>query len=480
MELIPVNEESNIELIPGTRIHLVGIGGFGRSAIARVLLGRGFRVSGSDQQLNDITAGLEEIGAEIHEGHAAKNIAGADLILISSAIPGGNPEVTEARKQGIPVVKRSVFLESLLRGKKTIAVAGTHGKTTTTSLIAKIILDAGLDPSIIVGGILPEIGGNGRAGSGDYFLIEADEYDHMFLGLAPYVSVVTNIDFDHPDMFPSRTIYQNVFKEYVRKHKEGSLIVVNSDDDAAQELVVNNAAAGVKIETYGLESGYWRALELRPNQLGGTDFVVQKNGLDLGLARLRIPGKHNVLNALGAIAVGSSLGLDIHMIHRSLGQFGGVNRRFELKGEVGSVTVIDDYAHHPAEIRATLRAAREQFPGRLIWAVWQPHTYSRVKHLMADFETCFADADQVVTLDVYKSRETNKKQISGEEISSAVKHPNISYQETIESAAKFILDTVVPGDLLITLTAGDGNIVGDMVLDGLRHRQLNNSGKPNK
>ena len=473
MENIAVNEESKIELRPGTHIHLVGIGGFGISAIASVLRGQGYRVSGSDLQLNDITAALEEDGVEINKGHSAENIAEADILLISSAIPDDNLEVSAARKRGIPIVKRSDFLEVLLRGTKTIAVAGTHGKTTTTGLIAKIMLEAGLEPSIIVGGIVPEIGGNGRAGSGDYFLIEADEYDNMFLGLDPHVSVVTNIDFDHPDMFPSREVYQLAFEKYVRRHRAGSLIVVNTDDNVAHDLVVNSIGPGVKIETYGFETGNWRALELRPNQIGGTDFVVQKDGLDLGVARLRIPGSHNVLNALGAIAVGSSLGLDVHKMHKFLGQFGGVNRRFEIKGEVGSVTVIDDYAHHPAEIRVTLRAAREQFPGRAIWAIWQPHTYSRIKHLMTEFESCFEDADHVVALDVFKSRETSNQEIGGEEISSKLKHPNISYQETIEAAAEFVLDRVVPGDVLITLTAGDGYMVGDKVLEGLRRRLLN-------
>ena len=398
MEHILVNEETKIELESGTHIHLVGIGGFGISAIARVLIGLGYRVSGSDQQLNDITAALEQKGVEIHKGHKAENITGADILLISSAIPDDNPEVLMAIKQEIPVVKRSEFLEVLTRETKTIAVAGTHGKTTTTSIIAKIMMEADLDPSIIVGGILPDIGGNGRAGSSGYFLIEADEYDYMFLGLDPTVSVVTNIDFDHPDIFPSREVYQQAFRMFVRRHQEGSVIVVNSDDEIAEELVLNSVGSGVKIETYGLRRGYWQALELRANQIGGTDFVVQKDGIDLGVARLRIPGNHNVQNALAAIAVATSLGLDIHAIHQSLGHFGGVNRRFEIKGEVGSVTVIDDYAHHPTEIKATLSAAQERFTGRAIWAIWQPHTYSRTKLFFNDF------IDHVVALDVFKSR----------------------------------------------------------------------------
>jgi UDP-N-acetylmuramate--alanine ligase len=473
MEKSSVIHETKIVLEPGTHVHLVGIGGFGMSAIARVLVGQGYRVSGSDRQPNEITAGLQELGVVIHEGHSAENIMGADIVLISSAIPDDNPEIVFAKKQGLPVVKRYDFLSALTAGTRTIAIAGTHGKTTTTSIIAKIMLEADMDPSIIVGGILPDIGGNGRAGSGGYFLIEADEYDHMFLGLNPSISAVTNIEFDHPDIFPTKESYQRAFQEYVFRHKKGSLIVVNADDQIAQELVSINAGPGVRIETYGLKSGYWRGLEVRPNQVGGSDFVVQKDGIDLGVARLRIPGSHNVQNALAAIAVTSSLGLDLHEIHQALSYFGGVNRRFEIKGEVGSVMVIDDYAHHPTEIRATLKAARERFPGRAIWAIWQPHTYSRIKYLLSEFETCFAEADHVVALDVFKSRERNDLNVRGEEIASAISHPNISYQESIDSAAEFILDRVIPGDVLITLTAGDGNIVGVKVLEGLRRRLLN-------
>lgn len=463
-------------LTPGMNIHLVGIGGFGLSAIARVLLGKGYRVSGSDQQANELTAELAAAGATIYQDHKAEQVAGADVVLISSAIPAENPEVVAAREAGIPLVKRADFLGALMAGTHGIAVAGSHGKTTTTGMLAQILIKAGFDPSVIVGGVLPSLGTNGRAGQGEYFVIEADEYDHMFLGLRPQTAVVTSVEHDHPDLFPTADIYRQAFQDFISLLPSGGRLVVCSDDEGVSTLIRETELSGVSVLTYGLGTADWQALDLRVNQLGGIDFLVQKGPEMVGLARLRIPGEHNVRNALAAIAVCSELGVDFSVIRKELAEFGGIGRRFQMVGEVGDVTIVDDYAHHPTEIQATLAAARQRFPGRRIWAVWQPHTFSRTRLLLPEFATSFADADRVVLLDIYGSRETNNLGLDADAVLEAIKHPGAHHAGGMEDATTYILDRVRPGDVVLTLTAGDGNLVGQWVLEQLEKRVRNGIG----
>jgi UDP-N-acetylmuramate--alanine ligase len=457
-------------------IHLVGIGGFGLSAIAQVLLGKGYQVSGSDQKANQLSAELKKAGATIYVGHKAEQVKGADIVLISSAIPESNPELIAAREAGIPLVKRANFLGALMAGTHGIAVAGTHGKTTTTGMIAQILVTAGFDPSVIVGGILPALGTNGRAGQGEYFVVEADEYDHMFLGLRPQTAVVTNLEHGHPDLFPTADAYRQAFQDFISLLPPAGKLVVCADDAGVSELAQNTKLPGVQVMTYGLGKADWQAVDLRVNQSGGTDFLAQK-GIDIvGLARLRIPGEHNVRNALAAISVTSELGVDFSVIRQVLAEF-GVGRRFQVVGEVGDVTVVDDYAHHPTEIQATLAAARQRFPGRRIWAVWQPHTFSRTRLLLPEFATSFADADRVVLLDIYGSRETDNLGIDAQTILKAIKHPGAHYAGGMEEAAAYIMDRVRPSDVVLTLTAGDGNLVGQWVLERLEKRVQNGTGK---
>jgi UDP-N-acetylmuramate--alanine ligase len=457
-------------------IHLVGIGGFGLSAIARVLLGKGYRVSGSDQQANDLSAELAAAGAVIYEGHKGNQVAGADVVLISSAIPMENPEVVAAHEAGIPVLKRSDFLGALMAGTHGIAVAGSHGKTTTTGMLAQILVAAGLDPSVIVGGVLPAIDSNGRAGQGDYFVIEADEYDRMFLGLRPQTAVVTNLEHDHPDIYPTAASYRQAFQDFVSLLPPGGKLVVCTDDIGVTKLAHETTPPGVSVVTYGLETADWQALDLRVNQLGGSDFLVQNGSNIVGLARLRIPGEHNVRNALAAIAVSSELGVDFGVIRETLAEFGGIGRRFQMLGEIGDVTVVDDYAHHPTEIQATLAAARQRFPGRRIWAVWQPHTFSRTKLLLSEFSTSFANADRVVLLDIYRSRETDNLGLDGQAVLKAIKHPDAYHAAGMEEATGYILDRIRPSDVVLTLTAGDGNLVGQWLLERLEKRVQNGIG----
>ncbi len=468
---------ADFELMDGMHLHLVGVGGSGISAIANVLLDRGYTVSGSDLQENEIVESLRDRGAAVKVGHASKNVVGADALIVSSAIPEGNPELSAARDAGIPVLKRSDFLRYLMAGQIGIAVAGTHGKTTTTAMIAQILIETGQDPSIILGGTLPIVGGSGRSGSGDYFVIEADEYDYMFLGLRPDIAVITNIEHDHPDIFPTLADYLDAFCEFAALIPQHGKLIVNGEDSGIAEMLKETKLPGVAIITFGLVDDalpdadiQLKAIDCRPNQSGGTDFVVIDGEKTIGLVRLRVPGLHNVRNALAAVAVALELKLDFGKVCRALADFGGVGRRFQVLGEVGGVTIIDDYAHHPTEIQATLAAARQRYGERRLWAIWQPHTYSRTRLLLPKFATCFADADRVIVLDIFRSRETDTLGMNAAEFASGVEHPSVQYIGRNDKAIEYLLERIRPGDVVLTLGAGDSNEVGEGLVDRLKVR----------
>ncbi|MDH7485467.1 MAG: UDP-N-acetylmuramate--L-alanine ligase [Anaerolineae bacterium] len=452
-------------------IHLVGIGGAGLSAIAKVLLERGYTVSGSDLAPGPITAPLSALGATIYAGHAAAQVAGADFVLVSSAVPADNPEVVEARRRSIPVLRRPQFLGWLTAEHTTIAVAGTHGKTTTTAMIAWLLSRAGQDPSYIIGGVLPELGSNAHAGSGLYFVIEADEYDRTFLGLRPYVAVITTVEWDHVDCYPTPGDCRAAFEEFAARLPDDGLLVVCADDMIARELGELRGAQGKPVVLYGLdERGDWQATEVRANARGGNDFAVWQGGRRLGTASLRIPGRHNVANALAALAVADHLGIPFDVAAEALAVFAGAERRFEHKGESHGIIVIDDYAHHPTEIRATLAAARQRYPGREIWAVFQPHTYSRTGALLEEFAASFADADHVIVTDIYAARERDTLGISAVQVVERMVHPDARHIGGLRETADFLLRRLQPGDVLITLGAGDGYRIGQWVLAGLEER----------
>jgi UDP-N-acetylmuramate--alanine ligase len=439
-------------LRPQQHIHLVGIGGAGLSAIARILLGQGYVVSGSDRSLNPATTALAQDGATIFSGHAAANVAGADALIISSAVPPDHVEIAAAREAGIPVYKRSDIMADLMVGKQVIAVAGTAGKTTTSAMIAHILIEAGKDPSYIIGGVLSTTGQNAAVGTGDAFVVEADEYDNMFLGLRPNIAVVTNVEWDHPDFFPTPEAMQRSFEKFVDLLPENGVLVVGTDDAGGFRLLMYAGAHSILAFPYGTEDrdtpeeeqayqSYWMMQHHPPERL-----------------RLQVPGTHNVRNALGALLAAKLVGVTEEQAIAALSTFKGTGRRFELKGEVDGIAVIDDYAHHPAKIRATLQAARSRYPERAIWAVWQPHTYSRTQALWTDFTTAFSDADQVLITDIYAAREQPIPGVNAADLAAQI--PNARFTPTFAEAVD-VLDTDVKAPAaVIVMSAGDAPQIG--------------------
>ncbi len=447
------------------RVHLVGIGGSGLSAIARVLHERGETVSGSDQAANALTESLVRDGIPVAIGHRAENFAGADLLLVSSAVGEDNPEVAAAHLAGVPVLRREEFLGDLTTGLHTIAVAGTHGKTTTTALIAWILYCAGRQPGYVLGGVSPDLGSNGAAGAGSLFVIEADEYDRAFLGLHPAIGVVTNVDYDHPDLFPTIADYRSAFEAFAGLVEEK--LIVCGEDPAAAAL----AHHGVARETYGWSPERdWHAADIQANSAGGSDFLAFHRETSLGLIRTRLPGRHNVLNVLGALAAVDSFEIPLGEIREALTRFQGVERRFTILGEAAGVAVVDDYAHHPTEIRATLEAVRLRWPGRQVWAVFQPHTFSRTRALAADFASAFGAADHVVVTGIFASRERPEAGINAAWLVAKIVHEDVRRAESLEEAAAMVIDRIQPPAVVVTLSAGDANRVGQMVLEHFRGR----------
>jgi UDP-N-acetylmuramate--alanine ligase len=455
-----------------TRIHLIGIGGTGLSAIARVLLEMGHTVSGSDRAESSFTRDLQSAGATIHIGHSAGNVANVDLVVRSSAIPDDNPEVAAARASRIPVVKRADFLGSLMDGKTGITIAGTHGKTTTTAMLAWLMTALEQDPTFIVGGVLANLGVNARAGKGDAFIIEADEYDRMFLGLKPTIEVVTNIEHDHPDCYPTLADLQAAFMEFVQHLPINGKLIACADDLGAYALLKKAEKMGKTVLAYGLAptSSDGRELEtytsiLSVNGKGGFTFSASVLGKP-AIVKLQVPGKHNILNALAALTVTQLLGLPLADAAQILGQFTGTGRRFEVRGEANGVVIIDDYAHHPTEIQATLAAARSRYPRCPLWVVWQPHTYSRTQTLLEDFANSFGDADEVIVTEVYPAREP-KQDFSSKKVVEAMPRP-AHFIAGLPEVSNYLITHLRPGDVLLVLSAGDADQVSTDVLAHLK------------
>jgi len=454
------------------RYHFVGIGGSGLSAIARVLLERGELVSGSDMAESTFLDGLRELGAQVTVGHAAENIRGADEVIVSSAVKEDNVEVAAARRAGLPVYKRSEFFGPLTQGKRTVAVSGTHGKTTTTGMISHLLVRQGLDPSFIAGGALTDFGGsNARAGKGDYFVIEADEYDRAFLGLSPWIAVLTNVEHDHPDCYPTIEDLQQAFAEFLDRVQPGGSVVVCADSPGAIRAVddfkIRHPRAAVYTYAVDMEAD-WQATQIQANTEGGSDFLAVRGGGVMGRVRIRLPGMHNVCNSLAALCAADLCGIPFSHAAKFLAQYHGAERRFEIMGEACGITVVDDYAHHPSEIRATLSAARQRYPESRIWAVWQPHTYSRTRVLEKEFVQAFGEATKVVVLPVYRAREPMDAAFPIEEVVRAMTNTEAVYIPGLMEAVPYLTRELRCGDVLVMLSAGDANRVGEEVLRRMR------------
>ena len=453
------------------RIHLVGIGGIGMSGIAEVLLTLGYSVSGSDTKPSTITERLQDLGAVVYEGHKASNVEGGHVVVISSAVKADNPEVVEAHKRKIPVIPRAEMLAELMRLKYGIAVGGAHGKTTTTSMVASVLTAAHLDPTFVIGGKVNQSGTTARLGRGEYFVVEADESDRSFLLFAPVVAVVTTIDREHLDQYTSLEDIQNAFVDFVNRVPFYGAAILCLDEPNVQAII---PSVKRPILTYGISSQ--ADLVISDIRLEGlaSEFRLTYKGEDLGPFRLsHPPGIHNVRNAAAAAAVALYLSVPSDLIREGLAKFGGVSRRFDIKGAVNDITVIDDYGHHPAEIRATLEAARGCKFNRLL-ILFQPHRYSRTQHLWEDFRSAFNQADILVLTDIYAASESPIPGVTSEALAVAIReagHKNVHYRRSMRDSIEFLLKNAKPGDAILTVGAGNVSRASNelMVLLGTEH-----------
>ena len=458
------------------RIHFVGIGGIGMSCIAEVLLNLGYKVSGSDLKNSAVTQRLTSLGASIFEGHRAENITDAEVVVTSSAIASENPEVTEAHKLHIPVIQRAEMLAELMRLKYGIAIAGMHGKTTTTSMVAAVLAAGGLDPTVVVGGRVGAIGSNARLGKSQYLVAEADESDRSFLRLSPILAVVTNIDREHMDCYRNMRDVTRAFLDFVDRVPFYGMVVACNDDPRLRRLLPQIRRRTL---TYGMRRGsdfriqpgvpLFDSAEGRPI----SPFHVIYHGQSLGEFSLHVPGAHNVLNATAAIAVGIGLDIPTDQIRAALEHFRGVDRRFQLRGKAAGVSVIDDYGHHPTEIRATLAAAR-QCGFRKIHVVFQPHRYTRTRDLMEEFATAFDDADSLFVLDIYAASELPIEGITGEALTRRIGETAgrpARYAKSFADAVTSVAAVAQEGDMILTLGAGSVSQLGPLILETLRASQ---------
>ena len=448
------------------RVHFVGVGGAGMSGIARILLARGFPVSGTDAKDSVTLAALRALGADVRVGHSAAAVEGADTVVVSTAIRSDNPELVAARERGLRVIPRAAALASVMHGRRSVAVAGTHGKTTTTSLLTVALQHAGTDPSFAIGGNLNESGANAHSGSGDLFVAEADESDGSFLLYEPYAAVVTNVEPDHLDHYGTPEAVTAAFEAFVARVRGDGFVVLCADDPGAVALAPVAAAGGVRVRTYGETAD--SDLTLADLSLAGlgSSFEAVWRGRRLGRVELRLPGRHNALDAAAALSVGLELGLPFADLASGLAAFAGTRRRFELKGSARGVRVFDSYAHHPTELAADLRAARDVAGRGRVVVVFQPHLYSRTRFFAEQFGAALGLADEVVVMDVYAAREDPEPGVSGALVAAAVPLPpeRVTYQPSWSAVAGDLMARARAGDVVLTCGAGDVTMIGPEVL----------------
>jgi UDP-N-acetylmuramate--alanine ligase len=455
------------------RIHFIGIGGIGMSGIAEVLIGLDFDVSGSDVRKSANTDRLEKVGATVFEGHRAENIGDAQVVVYSSAVKGDNPEIVEARSRAIPVIPRAEMLAELMTLKPySVAVAGTHGKTSTTSMVSTVLTHAGVDPTTVVGGVVESLGSNAKLGGSEWFVTEADESDRSFLMLNPTIGVITNIDKEHMESYKGMDDVVQCFTDFANKVPFYGASILCLDDPNVQLILPRIKRRRV---TYGMTAqADISAFDIRYDSSFGSTFTVKLGKQPLGEIHLPVPGKHNVYNALAATAVALELEVPFEKISAAFKTFKNANRRFQLKGEVGGVAVVDDYGHHPTEILATLSAAKTGSGGRRTVVVFQPHRYSRTKELFDDFALCFNNADVLFVLDIYAASEAPIEGITAQTLTDNIRqygHKDVRYVGDIDLAAKIATEEAREGDVVVTLGAGNVTRLSDEILGLLRSKQ---------
>jgi UDP-N-acetylmuramate--alanine ligase len=453
--------------------HFIGIGGTGLSAIARVLMERGEAVTGSDREESPLSRSLRESGATVTIGHAAGNVNGAVRVVRSSAVGDDHVEVQAARAKGIPVYKRSEFFDELLADQQVIAVSGSHGKTTTTAMLAWMLTALNQRPGYIIGSVAHNLNANAAAGAGRLFVIEADEYDYAFLGLSPQIALVTNVEHDHPDMFPTPQDFTAAFHKFVDRVKADGIVIACSDDTGGRELLAYAGRKGLQTRSYAYSQSDadYKAGNLQPLAGAGYSFSVARGDQYLVDVRLQVPGVHNVQNALGALVIADELGLSLSEAAQTLADFRGTSRRFEIRGEAAGVLVVDDYAHHPTEIISTLTAAKARYPQRRIVAVWQPHTYSRTLALESEFARSFANADAVFVTDVYASREKQPAGFDMSAIVSNISHGAGRFSGDLVATRAQLNTALKSGDVLIIMSAGDAIQLSEQIFSDLQSKE---------
>ena len=446
-------------------IHFVGIGGIGMSGIAELLLNLGYKVSGSDVKMSEITDRLKQLGGTIVKGHAAENIEGADVVVFSSAVDRDNPEIHAAVQSSIPVIPRAEMLAELMRLKYSIAIAGAHGKTSTTSIVASVLAAGGLDPTVVIGGKLKSIGSNALLGQGDFIVAEADESDGSFLKFSPTIAVVTNIDKEHLDFYKDLDEIKAVFLSFLERIPFYGLAVLCLDNEPIQELIPRMKK---RYTTYGMSSQADFQIRDVECEKRKSHFTIYHRGHKMGMIDLNLPGIHNVYNATASIAVGVELNIAFDRIKKALEAVEGVQRRMEIKGEANGITVIDDYGHHPTEIKVTLEAIEENWPDRRKVVVFQPHRYSRTQALFDEFTRAFYQSDVLLVMPIYAASEKKIKGVNSRNLCEGIKshgHKEVIYASGFKAALSYLNQTLLPGDVLLTLGAGDVWKVGEMFLN---------------
>ncbi|MDD3705505.1 MAG: UDP-N-acetylmuramate--L-alanine ligase [Clostridiaceae bacterium] len=448
-------------------VHFVGIGGISMSGLAQILLESGYNVTGSDINDSNLINKLQKNGAVVTIPHNPKNVEAAELVVYTAAVKQDNCEIIRAKELGIPVIDRATFLGMIMKNYKYgIAIAGCHGKTTTTSMVSIIIKNAGLDPTVLIGGEIEAIDGNVRVGKSDYFITEACEYCESFLKFYPFVAAVLNIERDHLDYYKDLDHIISAFKKFAKLVPANGAIVVCSDNENALDV---SKEVDCKVLTYGIKNkADFSVKNIKYDNFGHPTFQVIHNHKRLGTFSLMIPGEHNILNALAAIAIAYNAGIQTDIIKKSLKEFKGTYRRFDIKGVRNNITIVDDYAHHPTEIKATLQAAK-QFPHQKIWCVFQPHTYTRTRTLFNEFSEAFYDADNVIITDIYAAREKDTGLVNPSELVDSINKysANAVYRNDFRSIADLIVHEAKPGDMVFTMGAGDVFKLGPMILDGI-------------